>query len=288
MDEKTVRKRAEYRLMLLERIYEITQGASNHWVALVEQAKVDGIPEEEARLAYQFLVDKRYLQPMGSGYRVAMTVAGVEYMDKIIEQRQGQRYALLRELFRVADGRVDVGITPEDLSGCAKNIGLAARDLDGAVHYLTNEGLLRRRTIIGTVSLTQDGVNEVEDSIRRPEESTGHFSESVIQYVTNNFQFNSAVGAVQTGANATSNVVQNLGAGEEVMVRLAELRRIIEGIDGDKRTDAMELVDTLEEQAKSSSPKKGLIRQCGEGLKGLVAPLDIVPLITTIITLLTK
>ncbi|XYI02236.1 hypothetical protein ACMHYB_21645 [Sorangium sp. So ce1128] len=52
--------------------------------------------------------------------------------------------------------------------------------------------------------------------------------------------------------------------------------------------EAMELVDTLEEQTKSSSPKKGLIKQCGEGLKGLIAPIDIVPLITTIFTLLTE
>lgn len=90
-----------------------------------------------------------------------------------------------------------------------------------AVQYLKGEGLLKTSNLV--LELSHPGKVEYERSLAKPDAPPRHFPGQVIQ------QFNAPVGAVQTGAPAPANVVQNVGStAGEVPELPARLRRDIE------------------------------------------------------------
>jgi hypothetical protein len=203
----------------------------------------------------------------------------------MIQRKQEQRFALLRNVYDATGGRTSVSIDNEELTECGRRAGLDDSQTQAAEEWLTNEGLLEGVTL-QSVSLTHQGVVEIEASMTDPEEPTDHFPASVIQHVTNNYQINAPVGSIQTGSQNTANVTQSVAVGDEVMKHIVTLRQAANKLDADRREEALELVETIESEAQSSKPKKSVIRQCGEGLKTLLAPIDVVQIVAMIMSVL--
>ena len=174
-----------------------------------------------------------------------------------LHEKQRQRYLVLSKLYELTDSspvrRVEADVVREAT-------GLTEVTFHDCVQYLRGEGLLKTSNLV--LELTHAGIVEYERSLERPDAPTEHFPVQVIQ------QFNAPVGAVQTGAHVTANVVQNFGASAgELLELLSRLRRDIEAtLPSAEREEALELVEGIEEEARSEKPRAARVRAFLKGL----------------------
>ena len=174
-----------------------------------------------------------------------------------LQEKQRQRYLVLSKLYELTDGEP---VRRVEADAVREATGLAEVTFHDAVQYLRGEGLLKTSNLV--LEITHQGLVEYERSLEKPDAPTEHFPVQVIQ------QFNAPVGAVQTGAHATANVVQQVGSSAgEVFEMLAQLRRDIETtLPPAEQVEALELVDGIEEEARSEKPRVGRVKAFLKGL----------------------
>lgn len=174
-----------------------------------------------------------------------------------LQEKQRRRYLVLSKLYELTDGEP---VRLAEADPVREATGLDEVTFHEAVQYLRGEGLLKTSNLV--LELTHAGVVEYERSLERPDVPTEHFPVQVIQ------QFNAPVGAVQTGTHATANVVQQVGAGTgEVLELLGQLRRDIEAtLPAEEREEALELVEGIEEEARSEKPRTARVKAFLKGL----------------------
>lgn len=174
-----------------------------------------------------------------------------------LQEKQRQRYLVLSKLYELTD---DSPARRVEADAVREATGLSEVAFHDAVQYLRGEGLLKTSNLV--LELTHAGIVEYERSLEKPDAPTAHFPVQVIQ------QFNAPVGAVQTGAHATANVVQQVGASAgEVLELLARLRRDIEiTLPQAEQVEALELVEGIEEEARSEKPRTARVKAFLKGL----------------------
>lgn len=174
-----------------------------------------------------------------------------------LQEKQRRRYLVLSKLYELTDGEP---VRLAEADSVREATGLDEVTFHEAVQYLRGEGLLKTSNLV--LELTHAGVVEYERSLERPDSPTEHFPVQVIQ------QFNAPVGAVQTGTHATANVVPQVGAGAgEVLELLGQLRRDIEAtLSAEERAEALELVEGIEEEARSEKPRTARVKAFMKGL----------------------
>jgi hypothetical protein len=174
-----------------------------------------------------------------------------------LQEKQRRRYLVLSKLYELTDGEP---VRLAEADAVHEATGLDEVTFHEAVQYLRGEGLLKTSNLV--LELTHAGIVEYERSLERPDVPTEHFPVQVIQ------QFNAPVGAVQTGTHATANVVQQVGAGTgEVLELLGQLRRDIEAtLPAEERAEALELVEGIEEEARSEKPRTARVKAFMKGL----------------------
>lgn len=180
-----------------------------------------------------------------------------------LTNRDRNRYALLRGVYEKAGKGNEAVVVP--LKDVAASLEIDEGEAVLAYQYLTGEGLLARRAMGGVVSITHQGVREVEASLRNPERATEHFSVPVIQHVHQHFH--GPVGAVQTGERSTATVHQTIGPGMAEVVALVErLRAALPA----GRDDLLELADALEDEARRAAPKRSLMVAMAERVQRIL------------------
>lgn len=117
---------------------------------------------------------------------------------ELIRGAETKRYQLLYETWKATRDGTQVSFNASNLE---KNGAMKERDLSQAFRYLRDEGLVGDS--YPWVTLTHEGLIEIERSIKHPEHETKHFSAMVIQH------FHGPVGIVQTGPGSTGNVVDD-------------------------------------------------------------------------------
>jgi hypothetical protein len=174
-----------------------------------------------------------------------------------LQEKQQQRYLVLSKLYELTDGKPVRRVEADEVREAT---GLTEVTFHDAVQYLRGEGLLKTSNLV--LELTHQGLIEYERSLEKPDAPTEHFPVQVIQ------QFNAPVGAVQTGAHAMANVVQNVGVSVgEVLDLLARLRRDIEvTLPAEEQSEALELVEGIEEEARSDKPRTTRVKAFLKGL----------------------
>ena len=177
----------------------------------------------------------------------------------LVFERQKKRYYLLRLIYDLSKAQTNTSILTSVL---AKETELSEFEVDELLDYLEAEGLIRalgdERT---AVYITHPGVTEVEQSITNPTKPTEHFMMQVIQH------FHRAVGAVQNATHSTDNVAQNIGVNtSEVLPLIHQLRESLGTLPTDEHEQALELVESLEEEVQSPSPRIARVKAFLRGL----------------------
>lgn len=282
MEAKSVARQREIRDRFMEEVYDQSGGDPMCWPDVDEVAQHLGLEYDEWRPVHTYLLRAGLLDSRGPRL-VSMTTYGVDYVENMVLKRQEQRFKLLREIYEALEGSQSKVLPGKGFYECADAVRLARSEAEDAREWLYKQDLLRGFDGEGGVQLTQSGVQEVERSLAHPNEATEHFPMSVVQNVTHNYQISGPVGALQSGSHNTATVVQNVAVGDSAMTALAQLRHAAEKLSGEDREEAIELVDTIEEQVRSRKPKKSVIKQCGEGLAGKIKEIDVVALVSLLL-----
>jgi hypothetical protein len=160
-----------------------------------------------------------------------------------VRRKQAERYAALRAVYELTDGRRFCVAVPE---AAAERAGQDVHAFLESAAYLEDEGLLEPAAEDGSVFITHRGIVELEASIAEPQRPTDHFPLLVFSQT-----FHGPVGAVQSGAGSAAAVRQDVGlSGAEVPRLVAELRPLLAD-----RPHAREALEELEVEAGGPAPR---------------------------------
>jgi hypothetical protein len=100
-------------------------------------------------------------------------------MTNILEERQKNRWLMLRKVYEMTGGRSDTYFV--NMYKVGEQLGWDREKTELAFDYLEGESLLKAKYLGGGIVLTHQGVKEVEEAATNPEKPTLHFP----AYITN-------------------------------------------------------------------------------------------------------
>lgn len=175
----------------------------------------------------------------------------IEAEYQYVLEQDKKRFLVLKKIYKKSKLNKDEVTSTSDI---CNQTSICGEELLHILEYLESESLIKPMgTLLAMyggsahVTITHQGIREVEASIKKPYESTAHFPAQVFQNT-----FNAAVGALQQGGqNNTANVNQNISLPDcdELVAKLSELIQSSSLSDLDKE-DTIEAANRLPELAK--------------------------------------
>jgi hypothetical protein len=182
------------------------------------------------------------------------------------EDKKKDRYLYLQSLYDLTDGNPAAFLNMWELGS---ELGFDRVKTRNVVDYLIAEGLLEPRALGGIISITHDGIIEIEDSKSNPDSPTLHFLPLNLIQIEN---MNNS--AIQQG---TSYSMQQINFNSEKLDQLPKIINEIEvikdqiEIDKTLYDELISEVETLKSQMKSPKPKNVIL---GESLKSIRSILE--------------
>ncbi len=180
-----------------------------------------------------------------------------------IERRRAQRTQFMNELYDLADG---ADFQPISTRQVAERLGLDLTDREGRAEilkiarFLEGEHLIKATGLsLGSVSLTHEGVREVEEARSQPDHPTEHFAPINIVYAQT--ITHSAIQQGSPGATQSFTII-NQGEQQKLEAFIRSLRSSMDqlGLEEEQQAELEADIQTLEAQVASPKPKKEVIR----------------------------
>jgi hypothetical protein len=202
-----------------------------------------------------------------------------------IKERQKERFRFLHKLYRLTDGRA---YKPEiKASKVGREIGFDKRKISDILTYLRSEELIHY-SHGNRISMSHQGIKEIEQALSKPDEPTPHFPPYNITYniTVHGDMVSSQVAQGSPGASQVINI------GTE---KYPELKQIIETIKEaiDKlpleRTHKSELQSelmTVEVQLSSPNPKAAIINESVGSIRRILESVAASAIAQTLLALL--
>jgi hypothetical protein len=102
-------------------------------------------------------------------------------MTTIIEERQKNRWLMLRKVYEKTGGRAEMFNV--NMYEVGKELGWERDKTEATYDYLQGEGLLTVRNVGSNIVLTHKGVKEVEQAESNPEKPTLHFPPHIVNNI---------------------------------------------------------------------------------------------------------
>jgi hypothetical protein len=182
-----------------------------------------------------------------------------------IAQKKKNRYEFLNKLYDVTDGDSSLII---DMWELGKEINIERKDISNIVDYLKGEYLIEPMALGGGISITHEGILEIEELHNSPDVSTVHFPAINVINIEN--MNNSAI--QQGSTNSTQNILFEQTKSDDLQKLILEIERIKNDLNLEKE-DVNELeseLATIKAQSKSPKPKKKIIAESLKTIRNLV------------------
>ena len=89
-----------------------------------------------------------------------------------LDEKKKYRLLFLKKLYEDCDGDT---LALVDMYELGNEIGVPGDSIYTTAQYLQGEGLPQIRTMDGNVSITHEGILEIEEAIENPDQRTEHF-----------------------------------------------------------------------------------------------------------------
>ncbi len=191
-----------------------------------------------------------------------------EISSMTIEENQRLRFLFLERLYNLSNAdeiySVDFRNISKDLK-ISEDVGLLI------FQYLESEGLVKRETLGGMVSITHPGIKEYEHANKFPNEDTEHFSKSTIINIIGSMNYSQ----LQQGSNqSTQTYSYNNNDLKSIIEFINELESKINEIKELKQEEIDSLkqeIETIKALAGTKRPKNSFI---SESLKVIYSILE--------------
>ena len=182
-----------------------------------------------------------------------------------IAQKKKSRYEFLNKLYEVTDGDSSLIV---DMWELGKEINIERKDISNIVDYLKEEYLIKPMTLGGGISITHEGILEIEELHNSPDVPTVHFPAINVINVEN--MNNSAI--QQGNTNSTQNILFEQTKSDDLQKLILEIERIKNDLNL-RKEDIVELeaeLATIKSQSKSPKPKKIIITESLKTIRNLI------------------
>jgi hypothetical protein len=192
-----------------------------------------------------------------------------------LEMKKARRALFMKQLYEITDGSATKFATVAD---CAADIDVSQQQADELRNYLVDEGLIKDHTAEGgwsaPISITHQGVVEVEQALEQPEQPTDHFPPAA--HVVN--IVNSTVTAspiAQASPSATQTITYTGQQRQDLEEALRQIRELLDRdvLDEDDTASVWAEVATIDTQLALLYPDWALVQKV---LNALVAVLTVV------------
>jgi hypothetical protein len=201
-----------------------------------------------------------------------------------VRAKQILRAKFMNTLYEAVDGNTLSYVMDEEIW---KSLGAPAQEMDPVVDYLSQQGLLERKTMGGHVAITHAGIMEVEQSRSEPDQSTEHFpaQNMIFGDIINSQISQGSPGSHQTGTFAFNNKPDVAEFITQIKAKASEL-----GLDAQTLQELRSDTDALQSQVDSGRPKAGIVKECLSSvrriLEGATAKIIADPLLFTALRLM--
>ena len=182
-----------------------------------------------------------------------------------ISEKKKIRYEFLNKIYEVTDGDSTLIVNMWDIG---KELNVERKDISNVVDYLRGEYLIKPMTIGGGISITHDGILEIEELHNSPDVPTVHFPAINVIHVEN--MNNSAI--QQGNTNSAQNILFEQAKSDDLQKLILEIERIKKDLNLEKE-DADELeseLATIKSQSISPKPKKIIITESLRTIRNIV------------------
>jgi hypothetical protein len=124
-------------------------------------------------------------------------------MTTILEERQKNRWLMLHKVYELTGGLSEKYII--NMYAVGEQLGWTREKTEAAFDYLRGEGLLKIMTFGGGITLTHQGVREIEEAKESPEKPTLHFP----PHITNNIYGDSVMGDKVVSGDNVGTLINN-------------------------------------------------------------------------------
>lgn len=171
-----------------------------------------------------------------------------------IQKKKEDRFKFLHKLYEISAGRTNVMVNGEDIG---KDLGFDRSYSSEIYYYLNDEGLTEPMGAGIRLTLTHNGVIEVEEALSEPNEPTAYFPP------VNIIQIDKMSGrTIQQGTNnSTINIISNN--------TLNQVKKYIETLtdfinnqveNAELKNELKADVETIKQQLQSPKPKSSIIK----------------------------
>lgn len=184
-----------------------------------------------------------------------------------IQERKKQRFEFLKFIYSVTGGNES---RPVDGKVVGNEIGITNDNALNIIQYLIGEGLLEPNGAGLRVTITHQGVVEVEEAIENPDKPTEHFL-PMNNYINIGSMINSSIqqgspGAIQTFENKVK------AATPDIKSFIVELKEAINKLNltVEAQNEMMAEIQTVEIQSNSPKPKHTIIQESLKTIKTIL------------------
>lgn len=175
-----------------------------------------------------------------------------------IEDRKKKRFLFLNRLYELSGGST-TKVFDDPPSQIGKELGFDKDLAWNIVFYLKGEGLVK---LYGkSITISHQGVREVERALSNPNEPTPYFS-PVINIISVRQMKNSQIQQASSGAKQVTTIDESKY--EQLKEFLQSLKESIEQLELEpqQKSDLQAEIQTIDAQMSSSRPKNTIIMEC--------------------------
>lgn len=204
-------------------------------------------------------------------------------MNEDLKVKKAMRYKFLHLLYTKVNGSEKVPINMNDLG---KELMLDRYTTSDIYYYLNNEGLIVPRALGGLISITHEGIKEVERSLEYPDKPTEHFLPiNVINIGTMN---NSTLqqGTINSSISSVSSP-KELQQIQEIITDINAIKDSL-NLSYDVHKELVAEIETISLQVQSPKPKQSVLKFCLQSIKTILEGVGIEVLTSGVIGKITS
>lgn len=183
-----------------------------------------------------------------------------------IKQKNKDRLDFLKKIYEISNGQT--AYTVDGWEQVGKILGFDRQNSTTIYHFLNDEGLTEPMGAGIRLSLTHDGLKEIEKAINEPDKPTEHFA-PINQYNTINIGTMKG-GAIQQSTNhSVINYIASSDTVNSINKFVDELTRFLKEneIESDLKNELAADISTIKEQIKSPKPKSNILKASIQSIK---------------------
>ncbi|MEI8048386.1 MAG: hypothetical protein WCI92_13460 [Bacteroidota bacterium] len=182
-----------------------------------------------------------------------------------IQQKKKARFNFLNRLYEITNGDSSY---MESMWTLGKELNFERSLTSNIVDYLIEEKLIESRALGGVISITHEGIVEIEELHTNPDSSSEHFPAIHMIHIEN--MTNSAI--QQGVSNSNQTIVFNGSNKNDLVTIIRELEAIKDRMftNSEKKEEFEAELSTLKSQIKSPIPKQIIITESLKTIRNLI------------------